>query len=514
MRTYMTKLTAIALAIASVFVTACSSDEDTKITPNFDEQKDVTATLAAGETTTFTIKPNAEWALSLPTTQAGAEFWIDNDGQKAYTLRGVAGEFSVTVCSSDAVQFDKTPTCDVMLTIGKTEQKIGTLTLTPAIREFAVFSCLMDEDGQFTYGTEEGYTYSYNATPVTSIDLVWPNGLNGYSMPIDVKANFDWELTGYPDWVSAPAVSTGEANQHKEIRLGTELSKYPLNGATDELVFWDKNNHDATMRLPIVIPACKDHLVISRISETLDFDLDGYADGLTGTVDVVNGTISSAKGAKFFVLKKEGNWYYPEDEEVAWVTLKEEDPWDDSANADVIQERRFSVKVTEATSTRQAVLIALPNSLAAGVNSRADLLNSDGDAILPQYEPYIFSNLTQGGSEGLSFAYPDWVYHATLEELTSGPDFEPYAEFGKPVYLLTYASEGGSNNALKGPAFANSHVQKGGDWLKTEGASDNFYVFMDSQEKPNEAKDGVIFYNDDGGSIVFILVCKYAPSTL
>ena len=75
------------LAGACLAAASCSdSDEDTKLpSPNFPEA--VSATIEAGGTYTLEIEPNQNWEVSVPTATA-AWFWIQDETQKVWTLRG------------------------------------------------------------------------------------------------------------------------------------------------------------------------------------------------------------------------------------------------------------------------------------------------------------------------------------------------------------------------------------------------------------------------------------------
>ena len=53
------------------------------------------------------------------------------------------------------------------------------------------------------------------------------------------------------------------------------------------------------------------------------------------------------------------------------------------------------------------------------------------------YDP----NADIGGTD-IGFAYPEYVTGATLEEITSGEYYEQYAEYGAPIYHLTYVHGG------------------------------------------------------------------------
>ena len=98
------------LAGACLAAASCSdSDEDTKLpSPNFPEA--VSATIEAGGTYTLEIEPNQNWEVSVPTATA-AWFWIQDETQKVWTLRGSAGASRIVIGVAELDEFDDTRVC-------------------------------------------------------------------------------------------------------------------------------------------------------------------------------------------------------------------------------------------------------------------------------------------------------------------------------------------------------------------------------------------------------------------
>ena len=88
--------------------TACSSDDP--IIPEFPSE--VSQVLASNGTKTITIKPNVKWSIELSNK---TDFYIQDGNNEVYTMHGEAGEFSITVCAREIVDFDEDHTCDVTM---------------------------------------------------------------------------------------------------------------------------------------------------------------------------------------------------------------------------------------------------------------------------------------------------------------------------------------------------------------------------------------------------------------
>ena len=114
--------------------------------------------------------------MSVPTATA-AWFWIQDETQKVWTLRGGAGASRIVIGVAELDEFDDTRVCEVTLKMGGQSKVIATITRGTLERGFSLRTCKIDEYGDFEYGdSETGLTYSYNEGEAQSIDLTWPEG--------------------------------------------------------------------------------------------------------------------------------------------------------------------------------------------------------------------------------------------------------------------------------------------------------------------------------------------------
>lgn len=578
------------LAGACLAAASCSdSDEDTKLpSPNFPEA--VSATIEAGGTYTLEIEPNQNWEVSVPTATA-AWFWIQDETQKVWTLRGSAGASRIVIGVAELDEFDDTRVCEVTLKMGGQSKVIATITRGTLERGFSLRTCKIDQYGDFEYGdSETGLTYSYNEGEAQSIDLTWPEGRTDFSMPILVEANYDWAINRMPEWVSTPSVTVGQPGTKVEIRIQGNPSAYPLDGAQDKLVFIDRSNLDAKVEIPITIPSCRDIFDV-----TLDKELKFNAaaeiyNSMNGdwSPGTARGSVKGIRGARIYVIAEVtdrwGNTGLSGDEaDTKWVIV-EESAWDEEL---VIMDRGFTVG-TEVNQgdARTARIIVLPASMA--VSDPNELFDYD---IKEEYQPYVFATLTQQASPGpiqaanpegmaeigtlfeklpsthwslrelevddaykltytkawsndpeatltferdftgykcydaegniaavnclydpnadiggtdIGFAYPEYVTGATLEEITSGEYYEQYAEYGAPIYHLTY--EGETTNAVMNVPTYSSFMAQGDaeSWLTAESyGPTQIYVNMDSQT----ATEGVMFLYGANWNVVMVIIC-------
>ena len=115
------------------------------------------------------------------------------------------------------------------------------------------------------------------------------------------------------------------------------------------------------------------------------------------------------------------------------------------------------------------------------------------------YDP----NADIGGTD-IGFAYPEYVTGATLEEITSGEYYEQYAEYGAPIYHLTYEGET-TNAAMNVPTYSSFMAQGDAEsWLTAESyGPTQIYVNMDSQT----ATEGVMFLYGANWNVVMVIIC-------
>ncbi|MCD8275676.1 MAG: hypothetical protein LUC96_11985 [Alistipes sp.] len=487
------------LAGACLAAASCSdSDKDIKApSPNFPEA--VSPTIGAGETYTIEIDPNQDWEVSIPTATA-AWFWIEDETQKVWTLRGGAGPARIVIAAAELEEFDDDRVCEVTMTMGGQSKVIATITRGTLDRGFTLRTCQLDEYGDFIYnsdGTESGLAYLYNTDPAESVTLTWPEGYSAFSMPILVEANFEWVLSKLPEWLEVPSKTIGEPGAKIELRLQGDASRYPLDGADETLVFTDKNNAEVSYGIPISIPACRDIFSVSGMSAETKFNAKAeYFNSMNG--DWVSGSamgrVQSIDGAKFShfeeVKHQWGDPYLSADaEDLAWLLLTEE-PWDSTPGSDVVQSRQFTVGVTEnGGEARKAYLLALPAAVAETISNPYQLIDAE---IRDEYKQYLVTTINQEANPGsISANNPAGMTEigAAFEKLPANDWY--IGEFGvRDGYKLIYTKEWSNDpkstltvdREYTGVAFFDYDLQlmSGGEsWLSVRETAEGIIVDMD-----------------------------------
>lgn len=528
------------LAGACLVMTSCSdsdTDDGKKIPePNFPAT--VTPTVAAGGSYTFKLDPNQKWEISIPTTAEVAKwFWIQDGSQKVYRVQGEAGSAEVTVCVSDLAEFDQNRSCEVTMTMGGETKVIGTITRGTVERTLSLYTSKL-EDGDFAYNpnTDSDLSYDYPEQPTQQIDLLWPEGRNGYMYPVMIEANFDWRLKEKSDWITDLTVSSGGAGTQTEIRLTGDVTKYPLDGDDNgTIVFCDKDNDNATYTFKVTIPACRDILRIGRIVKDtpLEFNAKGQYYTNTDWVDGgALGDIVSIEGSKFFVVVKDDNGYYASPEKTDWVII-EEKAWDNESGA-VVQTRNFTVKTAPNTGDeRKAELIALPASLAAGITDPDNqLFTADYMSLKTEYQPYVFGTVKQAMASGVISASNAIKMAEVGAELTKLSKNEwPWMDKWSSIpaaYKLTYTKDYSWEESLLlfETEFSDYEIygfdgayddpyDKNNCWIKVEKSAQGVTIKMDPKKNTKPGLDGeneatILFKNADG--TFALLYCVFDPN--
>ncbi|MBQ5394436.1 MAG: hypothetical protein IIU62_05305, partial [Alistipes sp.] len=99
-----------AMMCVAATVVACSEDDDVALeAPAFPAAATYTIP-TAGESCTFSLQPNLDWTVSIPTTAEVTNwFYLDDGGYPTYSLHGKAGEsVQVVVATNNKTEFDVT----------------------------------------------------------------------------------------------------------------------------------------------------------------------------------------------------------------------------------------------------------------------------------------------------------------------------------------------------------------------------------------------------------------------
>ena len=168
----------LALALAA----ACHPDEPVvTVTPEFPELVENNNVLP-GETLSFSFVPNMDWTVRIPEESIKWFSIIDGAFETDY-ISGKASETAVEikVKVSELEEFDSARVCEITLTMGGETRVIAKYSRQPKERTIAVYAAQVNGD-EFVFGGEDG-GYVYSDQEAESIDLLWPEGTNGFRMP-------------------------------------------------------------------------------------------------------------------------------------------------------------------------------------------------------------------------------------------------------------------------------------------------------------------------------------------
>ena len=189
---------------------SCSDDDDKgQGNPVFPEVQKISC--AVGETATLTFNANMNWKLS--SSALWCKFVVD--GEQANSCSGEVGEQTITVSiGDDATALNKSYKAEISLWMGADKKVVYEIT-RPSTGYEVYF---LDENGN-PYTEENPATIAYK------------------SSSFYVRANFDWKLTEWPDWISTDNAS-GEAGEQSSNKLYINIqSGYTKNANSAFLTF-------------------------------------------------------------------------------------------------------------------------------------------------------------------------------------------------------------------------------------------------------------------------------------
>ncbi len=502
--------TSILLGSAVMLFTSCKSDDDPVIQPEFPEK--VAVSIPAGETTcNITFTPNLDWTVSIPTDGETAKWFDLLDGEMA--VSSISGKASttpvtVTVATSEQELFDEAPVCEVSLTMGGETKVIATVTRGTTARTFDLYASVYDETEDdfvmpFEYSETALEKYSGEDVPETAPEsamaLRWPIRVGGYMYVFKTTSNFEW-LASAPAWLEVTQTPIEGEDGAYQVMVSGLFTEENIDGGVGIVDFYDANidkaedpGNNAHNKYCVTMPAFRDLVRHKQANAVFSFNADGqYISGLDGgTAENAVSSVSSTAGLKFLVLLPDGyGGYYTAKEMTDWVTIA--DTWDEEGG--IFQSHNYTVSVTpNIGEARSAVLVALPQTLAAEIDENGDLdgqlLKDDYSFDLKEeYKPYIFATVEQekaggSGDGGFEISYSaeaEWYLNNgffSLEDLTgvdpeSDPDVAEYAgeiEMGGKLYRLTYnnqsMSEGSLQLQISGDYKTTMIYPYGNEWL-------------------------------------------------
>lgn len=225
-----TLLTLVALVVGVCLTfTSCSSTEETPIEFTFPTQ--ITQSMGADDSKSFSIEPNAQWEISL-SKSAASHFYIADGDQKRQNMRGEAGKFTIEVKTTSTIDFDNDIACQVTMTMrdgARTESKvIAELTKSKAQRVVTLYAAKVESGAFVEQEGEDGPKTVYASSAVGSEGIamvVSKDDIDDIEARFKVAANCDWDMI-LPEWLEANTL-TGNASSEKEVVLKVKTDLLP-----------------------------------------------------------------------------------------------------------------------------------------------------------------------------------------------------------------------------------------------------------------------------------------------
>ncbi len=465
---------AAALLVGTSFAAAsCSDDEPTPTPPQFPTQLPEQAILP-GEVSSFTIKPNMDWKISIPEDALQWFYLLDDKGDdkqtKVTTLRGVAAvadqPITIKVGAENIEPFDfaKEPTVELTMTMGNPEETkvIASFKIEQQERELKFYPVKFDETGEYAFNEDEGsqLQYSYETEPKTEGSVKLAKHGAFYSARLLVESNASWTLSVPNDaaWVvvrvNADATATGMAGK-SEVELRADFAKMPLEGATVACQFIAKKSDDSDVELAKIAVSLED------LTGTLECDLPAealfsprgnYLPGATLGASL-NGSITAPNGAQIIAITQD---FWGDYQQCDWVK-PEIDEW---SEGEQIQTRNVSITVDPQESRwdaqeRQTDIFVLPATLKD--KTVDDLLTDVKDGVREEYQKYRVTTITQEAptfllnaqnskamkEQGVKFELGTELFDSTLRQWNDWMQNDN-ALYYKLTYANEYSADGGA----------------------------------------------------------------------
>lgn len=385
------------MLLAATLMVACSEDETTpEVAPEFPTASAVD--VAAGEVYTFTIEPNTTWTLAL--TDASVNFFTLLDGEsEVYRLRGAAGTHEISVRVSSFDEFDRDRTGEVVLTLGtgtlQESRTILTLTRKSLGRSLSVLVAEYDAAAEdFKRDDESNLQYG---DAIDQMDYIYDAYNYVYLQRFAVDANINWVFAETPAWFGTNEVTEGTSGR-TEIFSRVNATAHPFTDTTFELGFLDVTNPNEPTVLPntvkVSLPGCEAFCAVNRIGTKVEFDKDGAFDNNGSLVETgLMGDFMAPLGARLYVAAKVEGIYSFAEAATSWLTLTEVLPEDASTEYGIWTRDLTIVAAPNTEAAREAVLVAVPQTVAKTLSSPTELLTDDMTAF--KEASYVVSTLTQ-----------------------------------------------------------------------------------------------------------------------
>ena len=543
------------ILLGSMLLFASCNEPEEVITPDFPEK--ISANVAAGEQFEFTITPNMQWTLKIP-TEATTHFNFVKGASALYTLHGTAGEHTIVVAVSETEEFDNVRVCEIEMTMGDQTHVVAVLTRGSKERELKLYVADFDESEE-TFVVTEDNKWQYGTTPVDKIEWIWCN--EQWMQRFLVDANFRWTMgANTPAWLNTNETSGKVGQTELFFRVNREF--LPLEDVECNIDFCDATdrNGDGSVSedeirvissYKTAMEGCKNICELDMVTEAT-FNADGkyYQAGSDSYTDMLVGRIYSPRGAEVLAAVKKADGSYSTDG-AEWIILNIDD-FPSEAGEEGVWERIMQVTTQAHTSelAREGVIVALPKPVAEAGNANLEdyivckvkqegvKTESSNEAIMAYDEDLMmgysakFEKLKEGAWPwNGAWATIPYAYKLTYRDNESGSE----VIFNKPfsrylIYGYNGIDSGKYDNETcwvtlqestladnDGNAISNSYLFRSrlGARVNPEGEDDSVY------ENTMPGKDGdnravFVFYDENNSPyalLYFVLDPNFSPFT-
>ena len=468
----------VAATLVALTMTACQPEPEV-ILPQFPANV-VEASVEAGEVFKFTIEPNMDWKVNIPSEQFAYFKLILTNGKEDLVQRGSAGKHEISVAVVDQVDFNTSRTCEITLTMAGQTQVVAKITKEKLQRRADVYTVGYNAEEE-AFAQDENGNWLYNEGSVSKVDMVWSN--SQWMQRIKVDANFNWTLLGMPEWMITNEVVGGEAGI-TEIFIRVDESKWPLDATDYTLDLCDMSsdiNGDGSINaedklivnsFSLHLEGCRDVLTWS-LGEELKFNVEGQyyqASSYTYVESVSGSLVSPYEAVRLYKLTHyNGRYWVANDTDYSsWLTITMDD-YAEGANAEAGVWGRTLTITSEPTSyptARKCVLLLIPTAVAQGIADETALVLSDNSDIIEEYKQYVVTTITQAGTADEVLKAIDVESIDAMR--ASGGSFEEISSDKYPGggkwstvpngYLLTYNSNDAGTDLLFGNQYTSYEI--------------------------------------------------------
>ncbi len=457
MRRFFTKLAGCTAVALTLFAASCTPDGPEVVTPNFPAP--VTEEVVAGEIYTLTIEPNQAWTISIP--EDAIYFTILDNENEVYSISGEKGTHEISFKVADIRDYDNSHSCDVTMTMGKSEQVIATLNLGKLIRSIEIYDIKL-ENNEWIYGEETQYEYESEPIGEDGVTLTWrENNLAMFSHRVKIVSNFNWKIDGTPEWIQAISNNTDDVT---ELWIKGNATKYPLEDSSATLSFLDADDSsvEVVATLKVQIASMTSIYEFSNFDESYKFNYKGE--------------VYSELSSSYYEGNADGEVYSTNEELYAytlsfetmngmtfptfghdWIST-EISEWD-TQDEELIQSRNVSISVgTNEGADREAIVLIIPKSVADtfdDINEPYEVLEmaeggmgASGE-LVEEYKKYVVTTIKQTAHPGpVSLTTELNTILMTKVDMNGNHDIVYDYETAQHGYELLYTSEYDSDDAM------------------------------------------------------------------